>query len=612
MNKYNEVRDKIKVEYETTESTLLALSKKYNVPYDTVSTWKIKFNWKNKPVIRTDKNKEDRLKAQALFCNTSYNLAEISSQLNISRNTLQDWKTKYNWIKNPKFLADYKKSLKAKNEKIYLEEDNVQRIKNLYETTALSIPKISEIVGLTKDQVWNRIKKFNFKRPDYLVKQSNVLRGQAIQSNLTETQKLNRNIKIKKWNIDNVGKIHHTRKQNNRYSKSQIEDKLYEYLIKEFGKENVERQYIENNFSFDFKINRVDISNKHRGNFIQLVELNGGFYHNFRPYIECEEHIREYEKLYNRGGMYRGIAHKWRDIDTEKFKYCKQQNLNYTCIYFDITPKPYFTEQELIKCFNKIKNENSKYTNISRNNEIVDNFCYKELYKNVFNYFKTEKIYSYLVNRIKYANDYGYGCHVISELKLLKDFNKQGSSVATYTMHPISNIRKFIIDNDIKCIADPFAGWGHRMIGANSLGVTYIGCDINRNQYKNLISIKSFLADINTSNINLLNEDSINVDTLNYKYDAIFTCPPYWNTEIYTEEGIENLDYTNYKAKLVAIIRKWITPSVKVVGIQLNEKFEDIISEISKDYEKIILNQGTHHFNKDNKNNYEAIYIIKT
>ena len=80
-------------------------------------------------------------------------------------------------------------------------------------------------------------------------------------------------------------------------------------------------------------------------------------------------------------------------------------------------------------------------------------------------------------------------------------------------------------------ILDYSAGWGGRCLAAVSMGIPYIGIDAN----KNLES--SYNKMINTlnpdANINILFKPSETVDFSKYKYDLIFTSPPYFMIEKY-------------------------------------------------------------------------------
>ena len=513
-------------------------------------------------------------------------------------------------------------------------------IKYLYEETSIPIKDIMNKYNLNQS-TWNKIvSRYDLKRSDNLKHDMYSSKNKQQYKNLSNQSKekwkhklsnsgmkywksLNRsdriirnakndiNNKSKSEQINIKNKAHLTKKLNNSYGKSNLEDDLYNYLAKEFGESNIKRQYIIDNYSFDFAITRYDT--KTNTTFLQLVEINGSYYHNFRPFIECKEHIEEYNKMQNIGGQKARIADTWRYRDIAKYNFCKYNNYNLTVLYIDNNPKSYFTIEQLKESYIKIKKQKLDYTNISKYDEIIDYFCYQEIYKNNLERLKNkETFYKYLVNRIKYAYNQGKGCHIITSLKLLKDFNKCSNMLSSYTMHPIVNIQKFIRDYNITTIADMFAGWGHRLLGALASNINYIGCDINDIQYNNLQNIKDFIySNFNQNNIcQLFNNDSYNVDVSKLSYDGIFICPPYYNLEIYTDKGIENLNYEEYKQRLKEIILKWNKPSVKAIAIQFTDRFEDCINNIGIPYTKIPITKSKYHLNSSNKYK-EYIYILK-
>lgn len=488
--------------------------------------------------------------------------------------------------------------------------NKIINIFNLQRDTKL----ISEMYSNKSKQQFNQLQQSD-KYEQYKQKQSNITKNYWESLDDNEYNKRIQNYfpnKSQEEQIDIINKMLNTTKQNYTYNTSSIEDKLYVELVKEFGKENVIRQYTLDKFVFDFKITRHSTNPKSKDTIIeQLIELHGSYYHNYRPYIVCEEHNLEYTDMINKGGQKAKIANKWMYTDVDKFNYCKRHKLNYTAIYFDTEPKPYFTNQQLISCYNKICDQKLGYTNVSKHNEIVDNFCYKEIYKDNIQKFKEDSIYKYLVNRIKYANNYGEGCHNIDMLKLIKDFNKSGNILKSYTMYPSVNIQTFITKYNIKSIGDPFAGWGQRMLGSITYNCKYTGCDINKHQITNLNDILIFIKSngIKIPDVTLYSQDSLNVDLSHSDYTAIFTCPPYYNIEKYTSNGIENLSYNEFKLKFVQIIKHWITNNVKIVCIQFTNKYEDCIDALGYNYIKIDITKTNHHFNK-NKKHKEYLYIM--
>lgn len=668
-----EVALQVKDDWENTSMTIQEISKKYNINHNTIQPWIKKFNWiKKEEAQREYKKKLDQrsrqivqdetyYRAKDLYENTSIPVTEIAKQTGLTIDMIWN-RVKYDkWyrsdelkskLQSEKFKQIYRnmnsETKQRQRQKMSEANRRTWKCRQPEKTATIVQHRLETLSNKSEEELQktrNKISKSvsqNYKNNPKLIKTLSNKGKQRWQNKSEEEKECFRETMKQSWknkteeelqewsnkrkqtyaNMSTTYKRkiwlkgHETAKQNNRYGKSQLEDTLYTYLVNEFGEENVIRQFVQGNYSFDFKITRPSLNPQHKGQLIeQLIELNGVFYHNYRPYKDYSEHQIEYEQLCKKGPMYKSIADKWKHNDIEKYLYCKSNKLNYMALYVSKTPEPYFSKTELENSYKSICKSTPKYTNISRNNEIVNEYCYKQIYKDNLSKLKDEQILmNYLINRIKYANNYGESCGYITQMDLIRDFNKSNITITGFTMHPINNIRKFIIDYNIKSIADPFAGWGHRMIGAYSMNCNYIGCDINTIQCQNLTGIKQFL---NTQNslfrptIQIINKDSSTVDVSTYNYDAIFTCPPYWNTEIYTDKGVENLDYKHYRMKLKEILLHWITPNVKVIGIQFTEKYEDCIDELGFKYEKITLNQGVHHFNKTNKKFNECIYIIK-
>ena len=122
-------------------------------------------------------------------------------------------------------------------------------------------------------------------------------------------------------------KSHLTKKKNGSYGKSKIEDKVYKHLISKYS---VVRQVIINGMNFDFKVNNV------------LIEINGMFYHNYEPFKNTQNHIKEYNVLCSKGGVYRTVANTWRYRDVDKLQYCKNNNIPLLVVYCDNQIDKYF------------------------------------------------------------------------------------------------------------------------------------------------------------------------------------------------------------------------------------------------------------------------------
>ena len=82
----------------------------------------------------------------------------------------------------------------------------------------------------------------------------------------------------------------------------------------------------------------------------------------------------------------------------------------------------------------------------------------------------------------------------------------------------------------IRSILDFSAGWGGRCLGAMALGIPYIGIDTNvdlRPAYERMV--KELDAESN-SKVTMRFQDAAATDFSKFKYDMVFTSPPYFKT----------------------------------------------------------------------------------
>ena len=88
---------------------------------------------------------------------------------------------------------------------------------------------------------------------------------------------------------------------------------------------------------------------------------------------------------------------------------------------------------------------------------------------------------------------------------------------------------------------DPCAGWGGRMLSAHAMGMEYIGIDAN----KELVEELNYMAKCLEINAKVYYGDSSDRDFVQEvmkerKADLIFTSPPYFNKEVYSEDPIQS------------------------------------------------------------------------
>lgn len=108
-------------------------------------------------------------------------------------------------------------------------------------------------------------------------------------------------------------------------------------------------------------------------------------------------------------------------------------------------------------------------------------------------------------------------------------------------------------------ILDPFAGGSVRGIVANYLGYNYTGIELRKEQVdSNRHQAKDILPRNKQPLWYIGDSDKILDEIANNKYDLVFTCPPYFNLEVYSDlpDDISNMRYDMFIKKYASIIKK--------------------------------------------------------
>lgn len=243
-------------------------------------------------------------------------------------------------------------------------------------------------------------------------------------------------------------------------------------------------------------------------------------------------------------------------------------------------------------------------------NKCVLKYQWTEFYKNEIKLWNNIDIRTKLIkNRLKYIKK-GYG--QISHKEILRGFKISGIYVG-YSHHSPLWIKGFSELTNSKFIYDPCGGWGHRMLGANITGIHYIYNDINKNVCNN---VKKMSNELGFKNMIIYNKDS-SLFNPTENYDSVFTCPPYWNTEIYSDYGIENKSYKEYLIWWENVIKQ-VYIKAKHIGLVISSKYSDDLSNIIQKYGysiSYIFNLGSNkhisHMNKNNKKQKELLIIFE-
>ena len=176
-------------------------------------------------------------------------------------------------------------------------------------------------------------------------------------------------------------------------------------------------------------------------------------------------------------------------------------------------------------------------------------------------------------NRYKYLNKLP---HELTDRMLLRAFRISGLHMG-YTSFNSSLMRQVIEKYNVKSVYDPCAGWGERMMTCGKLGVSYEGCDINSELFEGYKKLYELIDGFKPV---LHNNDSVN-QLVTGDADAVITCPPYKNIEVYSENGAENLSDEDFAAWWSDVVKNCSYGKAKVFAVQTNQAcrkmFEDVL-----------------------------------
>lgn len=174
-------------------------------------------------------------------------------------------------------------------------------------------------------------------------------------------------------------------------------------------------------------------------------------------------------------------------------------------------------------------------------------------------------------NRYKYLNKLP---HELTDRMLLRAFRISGLHMG-YTSFNSSLMRQVIEKYNVKSVYDPCAGWGERMMTCGKLGVSYEGCDINSELFEGYKKLYELIDGFKPV---LHNNDSAN-QLVTTDADAIITCPPYKNIEVYSENGAENLSDEDFAAWWSEVVKNCSISQSKVFAVQTNQACRSVFMD---------------------------------
>lgn len=254
-----------------------------------------------------------------------------------------------------------------------------------------------------------------------------------------------------------------------------------------------------------------------------------------------------------------------------------------------------YTHDELLNEFLSFQSSPGNLNMYSTHNKIVNYFQQEYMFRNERMLWEDKNIRNKLIeNRKKYLGENTY----LSPSILLNGFKISGIYHGYSGFNPLL-LKWFCQNYDLinKSLYDPCGGWGHRILGSGLLK-QYIYNDISPTIYRGVYNIVKYF---DIPNAVLYNNDCIQW-TPQEEFDAIFTCPPYYNIEQYESPGFSTKEeFNNFLNRIIDI-------PCGVKGIVMKESLMKESLMNRTDYkEKITLNKYKSHLCKSKTE--ECLYI---
>lgn len=430
--------------------------------------------------------------------------------------------------------------------------------------------------------------------------------------------------------IDVKEKQLETKRLHGTFHTSEAEEKLYKKLCDFFGESDVKRQYKSQRYPFqcDFYVVSRDM----------FIELNASPMHNHHWFdIDNPCDLEERDTLLcKHTKYYDNVLETWTERDVLKRKTAKEYALNYlvfwdnrlrdTDFWFDMNcPNghdydylyswiPYDLSRT---CPNKFT---GSQLNISRFVRYYQFYVFYERelklwYSN--KYIKNEPLRIYLArNRYCYMDTHPTPNDLTTPM-ILRGFGISGL-LRSYTVFDTKFMRQVIEKYHITSVYDPCAGWGERMLLCSHLDIRYTGVDVNTALQSGYVEM---MSDFQMTKQNVLFGDSAQIH-VDGTYDAVITCPPYGDTEVYSENGAENLSSDEFLKWWQCVVQNSLSLNIQYFCFQINQKWRHRMSVVVEACGFVLIdsfvskNNKSSHFTRskdgvNKKKEYEEMLVFR-
>lgn len=399
------------------------------------------------------------------------------------------------------------------------------------------------------------------------------------------------------------------KRENGTLATSSSEDALYELLIKYMDQHGmtVVRQYRDEKrypFAVDFYIPERDL----------FIELNGSWSHGGHWYEADREMDQKIVQTWLKKGQkskyYRVALKTWTERDVRKREVARQAELNYVTLWdgfeslydahlwlalgapdgrdwereyswFDL---PEWLDDLTVGLSEQIEQWSQINLNEAGSRQIswlARSAVWETFYARELQMWEADEVHHRKWGRLRarlLANRLHYlGRLPESALEVVRGLSISGE-IRSYSTFINTAMMAVLDQYKPMSLYDPCSGWGERMLTCAQRGVTYTGTDISEAVVQ---AHKSLIDRLGLTHADVTLGDSAIRDMRGGSHEMVLTCPPYGNTEVYTENGAENLDDTAFLEWWGSVVRMSVAPSTHVFAFQISEKWRQRMTDIA-------------------------------
>lgn len=399
-----------------------------------------------------------------------------------------------------------------------------------------------------------------------------------------------------------------TKRKNGTFATSSAEDSLYELLVAYVDQQGmtVVRQYRDEGrypFAVDFYIPERDL----------FIELNGSWSHGKHWYETDREMdqktVQTWRKKGKKSEYYRNALEVWTERDVRKRNVAREAQLNYVTLWdgsealsdahlwFALgAPDGRDWEREyswldlpafLNDLRGGLKEQVQQWADIDLSNAgsrqiswLARSGSWETFYARELQMWETDEVSHRKWGRLRarlLANRLHYlGRLPESALEIVRGLAISGE-IRSYSTFVNTAMTAVLDQYKPTSLYDPCSGWGERMLTCVQRGVMYTGTDISGSVVQ---SHKSLIDRLGLNNAHVMLGDSATRDMRGGTHEMVLTCPPYGDTEVYTENGAENLDDEAFLDWWKQVVTMSVSGSTRVFAFQISELWRERMSAV--------------------------------